>query len=243
MTDVAAQEAQAIDNRSGTDLRDPWLRSYFTNRLAQLDNERLSYFPTWRDLAGQFAPRRGRFLQSANDTRRGNRRDQRIINNTPLRAARTMASGMMSGISSPARPWFRLRLANDRANEAPGARAWLDDVQARMLRVFAKSNLYNCLHSASARSSAPSAECNKRRGRSCAPRTQSEDRYLRSGGEVGTTSPPSRLLLDQDRPSLEPIRRSVEHPTCPWVLPPGSEHVPIPGRRRVVAFLCHFPFS
>jgi hypothetical protein len=57
-----------------------------------------------------------------------------------------MASGMMAGISSPARPWFRLRLATERANEDPGARAWLDEVQQRMLRVFARSNLYNCLH-------------------------------------------------------------------------------------------------
>ena len=53
---------------------------------------------------------------------------------------------MMAGISSPARPWFRLRLADERANEDPGARAWLDEVQQRMLHVFAKSNLYNCLH-------------------------------------------------------------------------------------------------
>ena len=132
--------------RNPSDLRDPWLRSYFTNRLAALDRERASYMPTWRDLSGQFAPRRGRFLDSAPDASRGRRRDQKLIDNTPLIAARVMASGMMAGISSPARPWFRLRLVSERANEDPGARAWLDEVQQRMLRVFAKSNLYNCLH-------------------------------------------------------------------------------------------------
>jgi hypothetical protein len=122
------------------------LRSYFTNRLAALDRERASYVPTWRDLSAQFAPRRGRFLDGAPDASRGRRRDQKLIDNTSLIAARVMASGMMAGISSPARPWFRLRLASERANEDPGARAWLDEVQQRMLRVFAKSNLYNCLH-------------------------------------------------------------------------------------------------
>ncbi|SKA37741.1 Bacteriophage head to tail connecting protein [Enhydrobacter aerosaccus] len=128
------------------DDRDPWLRTYFINRLAALDRERTSYWSTWKDLAQHFAPRRGRFLVSANDFARGRRKDQRLIDNTPLLAARVMASGMMAGISSPARPWFRLRLVDDRANDAPGARAWLDEVQKRMLHVFAKSNLYNCLH-------------------------------------------------------------------------------------------------
>src|SRR5258708_13243194 len=97
-TDVAAQSA------STHDLKDPWLRSYFLTRLSTLDRERSSFFATWQDLAGQFAPRRGRFLTGANDSRRGARKDRRIIDNTPLLAARTMASGMMAGISSPPRP-------------------------------------------------------------------------------------------------------------------------------------------
>ncbi len=128
------------------DLKDPWLRSYFLTRLSLLDRERSSFFTTWQDLSAQFAPRRGRFLTGANDSRRGARKDRRIIDNTPLLAARTMASGMMAGISSPARPWFRLRLAVDQLNEQPCVRAWLDEVQRLMLEVFARSNLYNCLH-------------------------------------------------------------------------------------------------
>jgi len=147
---VAAQSAlpssSPSSSRNLSDLKDPWLRSYFTNRLAALDRERASYVPTWRDLSAHFAPRRGRFLNGAPDSSRGRRKDQNLIDNTPLIAARVMASGMMAGISSPARPWFRLRLASERANEDPGARAWADEVQQCMLRVFAGSNLYNCLH-------------------------------------------------------------------------------------------------
>jgi hypothetical protein len=123
-----------------------WLRSYFVSRLASLDRDRASFWSTWRDLAAYFAPRRGRFLGLANDSQRGRRKDQKLIDNTPLLAARVMASGMMAGISSPARPWFRLRLVDDRANQQPGIRAWLDEVQKRILHVFARSNLYNCLH-------------------------------------------------------------------------------------------------
>jgi hypothetical protein len=128
------------------DLTDPGLRSYFVNRLGALDRDRISYWITWKDLSQYFAPRRGKFLISANDATRGRRKDQRMIDNTPLLAARVMASGMMAGISSPARPWFRLRLHDEAANAADGVSAWLDEVQKRMLRVFAESNLYNCLH-------------------------------------------------------------------------------------------------
>ena len=130
------------------DQNDPWLRTYFTNRLGALDRDRVSYWPTWKDLATNFSPRRGKFLNGGNDqASRGRRKDQRIIDNTPLLAARVMASGMMAGISSPAQPWFRLRIAgNDGANKADGSRAWLDEAQKRILHVFAKSNLYNCLH-------------------------------------------------------------------------------------------------
>ena len=136
---------QALSPRQ--DENDSWLRTYFTNRLGALDRDRTSYWTTWRDLAENFAPRRGRFLNSTSDqSTRGQRKDRRIIDNTPLLAARVMASGMMAGISSPARPWFRLRLSSDAANQDAGVRFWLDEVQRRVLHVFAKSNLYNCLH-------------------------------------------------------------------------------------------------
>jgi hypothetical protein len=69
-----------------------------------------------------------------------------LLDNTPLLASRVLASGMMAGVSSPARPWFRLRIGTDIQTNDPQVRAWLEEVQKRMLHVFAKSNLYNCLH-------------------------------------------------------------------------------------------------
>lgn len=125
---------------------DTKLRDHLLSRLSSLDRERSGHFATWRELAAQFAPLRGRFHDNPNDPGRGRRRDPHIADNTPLLAARTLASGMMAGLSSPARPWFRLRLADEAANNHPGVRAWLDEVQKRLLHVFATSNLYNCLH-------------------------------------------------------------------------------------------------
>ncbi len=141
--------AAALQQASPGAVRDennPALRTYYNTRLTRLDQERLSFWNTWRDIASQMAPRRGRFLSAANDTQKGARRDNRIIDNTPLLSARIMASGMMAGISSPARPWFRLKLADADANKDAANRAWLDEVQKRILEVFARSNLYNALH-------------------------------------------------------------------------------------------------
>jgi Bacteriophage head to tail connecting protein len=136
----------AVSTNATKDVDDLWLRTYFLNRLALLDRDRASYWPTWRDQASMFAPKRGKFLTTANDYTRGKRKDARIIDNTSLQAARIMSSGMMAGISSPARPWFKLRLANTGSNDAPGVRDFLDEVQRRILYVFQESNLYNCLH-------------------------------------------------------------------------------------------------
>src|SRR4051812_14597592 len=75
-------------------------------RWAALQRERASWLDHWRELSTYIQPRRSRFLSS--DVNKGGRRNDAIINSTATRAARTLAAGMMAGITSPARPWFRL---------------------------------------------------------------------------------------------------------------------------------------
>jgi hypothetical protein len=54
---------------------------------------------------------------------------------------------MMAGMSSPARPWFRLTLADEDLSEFSSVKEWLADTQRRMLHIFAGSNTYRVLHS------------------------------------------------------------------------------------------------
>jgi hypothetical protein len=54
---------------------------------------------------------------------------------------------MMAGLSSPARPWFRLTLADSALNDFAPVKEWLADTQKRMMVVFARSNTYRTLHS------------------------------------------------------------------------------------------------
>jgi len=122
------------------------LRRHCERRLNALDRERASWFAHWRELSDNIMPRRGSFLgrpHRASD--RGGKRNPRLLDSTAMLAARTLASGLMAGLTSPARPWFRLGLGTPALSAVPEVRAWLDDVAARMFRVIARSNLYNAL--------------------------------------------------------------------------------------------------
>lgn len=110
---------------------------------AQLDNERLSFLPHWRDIGDYVVPRRPRFQTS--DTNRGDRRNQKIIDSTATLASRTLRSGMMSGVTSPARKWFMLTTPNPELAENANVKAWLYESSQRMQNVFLKSNVYNVL--------------------------------------------------------------------------------------------------
>lgn len=110
---------------------------------SQLDNERSSFTAHWRDLSDYILPRRSRFFVS--DANKGDKRNTRIIDGTGTQAAGTLRSGMMAGVTSPARPWFRLTTPDPDLAEFGPVKDWLHDVTMRMQTEFIKSNLYNVL--------------------------------------------------------------------------------------------------
>ena len=126
-------------------LSDGDLRRHCERRMGALDRERQSWFQHWRELSDHILPRRGQFLSTPGQSDRGRKVNGKMLDSTGTLAARTLASGLMSGVTSPARPWFRLTVGDPALAQAEGVRAWLDRVQEAMLRVFARSNLYNAL--------------------------------------------------------------------------------------------------
>lgn len=121
----------------------PTIKSY-NKRLEALRSERSSFLPLWRELSDYHLAHRGRFLSS--DRNKGFKRNTKQINNTSRLSARTLASGMMSGITSPARPWFRLATGDRHLDNINSVKVWLHEVQNTMYKVFAASNTYNSLH-------------------------------------------------------------------------------------------------
>lgn len=119
------------------------IKSY-KKRNESLKSERSSFIPLWRELSDYHLANRGRFLTS--DRNKGHKRNTKQINNTSKLASRTLASGMMSGITSPARPWFRLSSGDSDLDNFYSVKRWLFQVQTLMYKVFSSSNLYNSLH-------------------------------------------------------------------------------------------------
>jgi hypothetical protein len=121
----------------------PTIKSY-NKRLEALRSERSTFIPLYRELSDYHLAHRGRFLTS--DRNKGFKRNTKQINNTSRLSARTLASGMMSGITSPARPWFRLSTGDKQLDDITAVKLWLHEVQNTMYKVFSASNTYNSLH-------------------------------------------------------------------------------------------------
>lgn len=119
-------------------------KTKLNKRWQELDKERSSYIQHYKDLQEHIFPMRGRFLMSERND--GQKRHNKILDNSGTLAARTLASGMMAGLTSPARPWFRLDTPDPSLKEYGPVKDWLYEVELRLREVLARSNIYNTLH-------------------------------------------------------------------------------------------------
>lgn len=115
-------------------------------RATAMERDRTPWWNNWRELSDYFLPRRYPWLLTDKETKSAAVRNRNLLDSTSTVALRTLATGMMNGITSPARPWFRLRLAGFTEDAEPHAhRVWLDTAADRMLLIMAESNFYNAL--------------------------------------------------------------------------------------------------
>lgn len=119
-------------------------RQKYLRRKTALWNERSSWVSHWREISDYLLPRSGRFFEQ--DRNRGEKKHNHIYDSTATRALRVLAAGMMSGMTSPARPWFRLAIQDTDMMEFEPVKVWLDDVSKLMREIFSRSNTYRSLH-------------------------------------------------------------------------------------------------
>jgi hypothetical protein len=76
---------------------------------------------------------------------RGGPINQEIVDGTATLAMRICASGMMSGLCSPSRPWFKLKagMGSQTPELDNQSMEWLEQVEDRMYAVMAESNFYD----------------------------------------------------------------------------------------------------
>lgn len=121
-------------------------RRYFDGRLAGLRVNRYSWWVHARELADFLLPRRCRWLITPNMMNRGSPLNQHILDSTGTLAARNLSSGIMSGVSSPTRPWFKLKIGKIDSSQTTPEAVWLSQCEYILMRVFQESNFYNSIH-------------------------------------------------------------------------------------------------
>lgn len=115
---------------------------YHRRRIEELKKVRQPWETTWRSLAEFLYPPRLR-LEAIDE---GSVSRRHILEPTGTYALRTLASGMHSGLTSPARPWFRLNTPDPDMREWGAVKLWVDEGENVLRRLFATSNIYTAFH-------------------------------------------------------------------------------------------------
>lgn len=120
------------------------------DRYNELKDDRSSWLSLWQDIKDYCAPDHGRFLVGGASVTEANNADtdsrSNILDSRPEAAVEIAASGLMSGMTSPARPWFRLGLSNKELAAYRPVKHWLDVVTEQIRMAFHRSNVYDGLH-------------------------------------------------------------------------------------------------
>lgn len=150
---LLAEQPVALKDPSAKNSYPGWkdLKSSLEARLMSLRTWRESWWnQNWADLAAYILPRRSIWitqsaggLPSPNNMTRGREINQAIVDPTATFAVRVCAGGLMSGLASPSRPWFKVTPALMRTEIDAAGRQWLDEVEDRIYAVLAGSNFYN----------------------------------------------------------------------------------------------------
>lgn len=121
------------------------LWTYLVGRLMGLRVNRYSWWTHWRELADYFLPRRYKWIITPNMMARGSPINQHILDETGVICARNLASGLISGKSSPTRPWFRLRVGRIDSTQTSPVSLWLAECERLLYLIFSESNFYNSI--------------------------------------------------------------------------------------------------
>lgn len=116
------------------------------NRLGRLKADRASWFAHWQEITAYLLPRSGRYF--IQDHNKGWKRHNNIYDSVGSKSLKTLAAGLMGGLTSPARPWFRLGTRDRSLEKSPAVKLWLAECTRTMLDIFARSNTYRALHMA-----------------------------------------------------------------------------------------------
>lgn len=117
----------------------------YKRRKQALWNERSTWMEDYMDISKYLLPRAGRYFST--DQNKGGRRNKNILDSSGTEALDVLGAGLMAGMTSPARPWFRLGIPDEDLAQYEPVKLWLFKCSKIMREIFARSNTYRSLHS------------------------------------------------------------------------------------------------
>ena len=118
-------------------------REMLEQRFKQLRAIRATWEPAWKDISEHLLPYAPTW--EARSPNHGTKKDQKILNSKPLRSVKTLAAGMMAGITSPARDWFRLGTSDPELNEYKSVKVYLDKCEQIIAAKLHASSFYRAM--------------------------------------------------------------------------------------------------
>lgn len=115
-------------------------------RYRALEKQRETSIPVWQDIKDYVAPQCGMFMKAGQRPEDGPADYEAILDSTASKCLRVLSAGMQTGLTSPARPWFRLTLYNTDLAQYSPIRIWLDLVERIIYSRLARTNFYNSMH-------------------------------------------------------------------------------------------------
>lgn len=139
-----ARTPAIINGRTWTSDRE-WedFRNYLEQVLLGLRNWRTPWWMHWGDIAANMLPRRYHWVITPNNMTRGLPINQDVVDSTPTQALNVCAAGMMDGLSSPTKVWFKFQPAIEGFELDTDGKRWLNEFQKRVYEVLAGSNYYD----------------------------------------------------------------------------------------------------
>ena len=150
---LSEQPSEAEEQRVSAKKIADWgrLRGHLESNLAGLRSWRQSWWAlTYSQLAEFLEPRRSIWMTqssggypTSNSMTRGRQLNQNIVDPTGTYAVRVLSAGLMSGLASPSRPWFKIAPMMKNVPLDAAAHAWMDETEDRIYTVLAGGNFYN----------------------------------------------------------------------------------------------------
>jgi len=112
-------------------------------RLQGMKSEFMLWRPAFMDIKKYVAPLNGIF-ETMPTTRAQMIDHKTLLDNYAVQAARVMASGLTSGMTSPSSPWVKFELDIRRELSADES-MWLDSSTDVIYEILKRSNIYSCL--------------------------------------------------------------------------------------------------